>query len=150
MKKLIAVRGVKDTGKTCSIKMAYKMLKAAYPRAKTEEVGGGTVDIARVITIDGVNIGIESQGDPTGHRIRMLDKSLPYFAEMDCQLIICATRTSGATVDGVEEFSKAHEYKVKWIEKCHSSPEVRDIRNETTAQEIVQAVQAMLCKLKAT
>ena len=39
MKKLIAVRGVKGTGKTCSIKMAYKMLKAVYPHAKTEKVG---------------------------------------------------------------------------------------------------------------
>ena len=60
---IIAVRGVANQGKSASIKIVYSLLRELYPAAKIEELNIG-VDITVVITIDGVKVGIESQGDP--------------------------------------------------------------------------------------
>lgn len=140
MKKVIAVWGAANTGKTKSIKRAYTMLTDAYPGAEVEEFWNG-VDITVVITAEGAKLGIESQGDPTGQRLK---KSLQRFVDIGCQLIICATRTRGSTCKVVEEFRKKNEYELEWLEKCYVPPENWECGIESTAQDIFRATQAFL------
>ena len=102
MKKIIVVTGVSKRGKSQTIIEAYNMLRAKYPDAKVEELAASRgADIKVLITIDGVKIGIESQGDPT--RTVRLFKSLPEFVKIGCEIIVCAAHENSITMDAVNE-----------------------------------------------
>lgn len=117
MKKIYALKGVAETGKSATIKMFYDKLMAKYTNLEISDkytpIYGG--DISVVLEINGKIIAIESQGDPNS---RILD-SLPKFAAIPADIIICATRTRGATVDIVKQ---QHEnYQIIWIDKKTST-----------------------------
>ena len=135
MKTLIAVRGVANRGKSASIKEVYLLLKRAYPGAEFEDIFIGA-DITAIITINGLKVGVESQGDPNSR----LFKSLPHFVRRGCQVIICATRTRGETVDLVNKY--ADRYSVSWLDK--SSAPNEDAANRATALKILAMVQSSL------
>lgn len=117
MKKIYAIRGVQKTGKSESIKMFYNKLKAKYTNLEISDkytpIYDG--DISVVVEINGKIIAIESQGDPNS---RILD-SLPIFAAIPADIIICATRTRGATVDVVKQ--QKENYQITWIDKKEST-----------------------------
>lgn len=137
-KTIIAVRGVANQGKSASIKIAYSLLREIYPTAKIEELHIG-VDITVVITIDGGKVGIESQGDPNSR----LFQSLDHFVNIGCKVIVCATRSRGATVEAVN--SLAGKYRVEWYSKQGvSSSSKYEAANRSVAQQIVAAVQAAI------
>ncbi|OGJ90451.1 MAG: hypothetical protein A2268_03005 [Candidatus Raymondbacteria bacterium RifOxyA12_full_50_37] len=134
MKILIAVRGVANRGKSASIKKAYQLLKSKYSGANFEEIIF-KADIKIIITVKGVKVGIESQGDPSSR----LFESLKYFVEVGCQVIICATRTRGETFDAVNAL--AGQYQIKWIDKPNEpNPEQQEAANDTVAHEIYEEV----------
>lgn len=119
-KTIIALSGVEDTGKTTTIKEVCRLLLVAYPNAmvkrgypKKECPASYKGDIWVRIKIEEMWIGIESYGDP-GSR---LAKSLKKFANDDpcCVVILCATRTYGATVEAVKQMEP--QYKVEIIHK---------------------------------
>ncbi len=109
-KAIIALRGKTNVGKTETIKMVHDLILSKYPNA-LKKVKWLRTDITVFITINGVKIGIESQGDP-GSR---LFKSIDLFVKEQCDVIICATRTRGATVIAIE--SRSQTYNVVWYEK---------------------------------
>lgn len=112
MKQLIAVWGVADRGKTQSIRRAYELLRCEHPDATVGELNReGAADIACVIAVKGVRIGIESRGDP-GRYVRLWKQSLLHFAKVGCQIIICSTRSRGASVHKVQDFGREHGYSV--------------------------------------
>ena len=117
MKKIYAIRGVQKTGKSESIKMFYNKLKAKYTNLEISDkytpIYDG--DISVVVEINGKIIAIESQGDPNS---RILD-SLPKFAAIPANIIICATRTRGSTVDVVKQ--QQENYQITWIDKKEST-----------------------------
>jgi hypothetical protein len=138
MKTIIALQGVANQGKSTSIKMAYALLKAAYPSAKIDERFIGA-DITVVITINGVKVGIESQGDPNSR----LFESLGHFVKVGCKAIICATRSRGKTVEAVNAL--AGKYKIDWHPKSSaSSVQKEEAANRAVARQIVSAVQAAI------
>lgn len=111
MKKLIAVTGKANRGKTDSVGLAGRLILskhcgisltsmrefACYSNPPVVEpvpgrVGARWADVACIVTIGRIKIGIESQGDPTRNCPRLLKTSLPMFAEQQCRLIICAAR----------------------------------------------------------
>ncbi|NQY26230.1 MAG: hypothetical protein HRT92_03530 [Piscirickettsiaceae bacterium] len=108
--KIIALRGIANVGKSQTIKNVYESLVSKFPDAKIEHLSIG-VDIRVVITVNGVKVGIESQGDPSSR----LFSSIKLFVEIKCNVIICATRTRGGTVDLVE--SQKPEYSILWHEQ---------------------------------
>ena len=73
MKKIIALRGVKDVGKSSTLRKTYELLKKKYPNCQCVEHHIDRVDIKVVITINGVKIGIESQGDPNSRLLVSLN-----------------------------------------------------------------------------
>lgn len=99
MKIAIAQSGPEDAGKTSTIRLTYNMLREKYPDAAVENLlDNKSGDLRAVLTINGILIGIESQGDPWKKEAR-LEPSLAMFVRLRCQVIICAIRTSGGTLE---------------------------------------------------
>lgn len=140
MKRIVALYGSANLGKTTTIKMVLEMLKVEYPSAKIQEMFIG-VDITVIIEISHVKIGIESQGDPNS---RLFD-SLDVFVRVGCDIIVCATRTRGMTVQAVSKLSD--NYDIQWIRKLGSlQPKQVQKDNNRTAREIVMKVGEALGK----
>ena len=131
MKTILAIRGVGNCGKSTTLGYLIEMIKAAYPGATFDE-DRFKVDITIVITIDGKKIGIETQGDPNSR----LGASLNRFIEIGCEVIICATRSYGSTIDLVNT-AAGRGYQLRWFEKrrnakCHDRLEV----DKAAAEEV--------------
>ena len=107
--KFIVLRGPANAGKTTTLKLALASLESRDGAVSTRLIDG--VDVRAIIVIGDLKIAVESQGDPGGR----LAESLDLFLREGCHIIICATRTSGATVDAVKTRSAPE--NVTWINK---------------------------------
>jgi len=112
MKIAIAQSSPENVGKTTTISAIYKILLEMFPEAGAEYLLDPGQDIRAVVTIRGIRIGIESQGDPWKMAAR-LEPSLALFVSLECEAIICATRTFGGTVDVVRGLEN-HGYAFTW------------------------------------
>ena len=105
MSDIYALQGRGNSGKSDTIDKVFTELVRKYPSASVQLLSPGTRDINAILTnVKGHKVGIESQGDP-GSR---LQQSLQTFANANCTIIICATRTSGMTVSWVNSLSPAY------------------------------------------
>ena len=101
MNKIVIVnKGHAAVGKSLSIYKVYEKLQTLYPSAVTDIKKDG--DITATIDINGVLVGIESQGDPNSRMFA----TLPDLVARGCQIIVCACRTSGATKQRVADLRK--------------------------------------------
>jgi hypothetical protein len=123
-KTVIANKGLSEQGKSASIKLAtqeiLKKFNNAVYQAYLVDIKEKTItksdlnnkgDITVIIEIDGIKIGIESQGDPQS-RIFL---SLPFFVQNECDIIICACRNRGDTVWEVEKLHDNNNYDIIWV-----------------------------------
>jgi hypothetical protein len=116
------------------------MLTANHPDAGIEHNHTTKVDTRVVLTINGRKIGIESQGDP--HRGRLINGSLDLFVDTGCDVIVCATRTYGATVNAVNALQG---FDIHWFEQPEKSqPYEQILRSLTMARQIVEKVEALI------
>lgn len=137
-KTTLAVWGVANIGKSQTIKSVYDLLLSKYPKAKQEHVIDGK-DVRAVVTINGKKIGIESQGDPNSR----LFESLELFVKVKCQVIVCATRTRGATVTAVESLET--NYDVIWYEKESVNGSSAQTKiNLTMAKKLVNEIEKLI------
>ena len=135
-KEVIALRGKGKVGKSQTICKTYYLLRNKHETAKREYEILRKIDIRVIITINGVKIGIESQGDPGGR----LKKSLLLFVNVGCTIIICATRTSGQTVNVVNDMQP--NYEVLWLEQVVKLSESdQRVSNDAMAERIVREVE---------
>jgi len=88
-----------------------------------------TYDITKIITVNGIKIGIESQGDPNSN----LFTSLALFDKEKCDLIICATRTKGNTVNEVMKYESNSGYDVIWLSNLFSGQKDKDELNNKSS-----------------
>ena len=93
-----------------------------------------------IITIDKIKIGIESQGDPNSR----LFESLKEFVKINCDLIICSTRTSGATVGAVSALYASDNYDIIWVTNYRSNEKNQDTLNNFSARQIFELIQNLL------
>lgn len=100
MKKVIALWGKENVGKTETLKLFNDMLIEKYSLEKTEAKG----DIRCVHTINGLKVGIETEGD-SGDRLL---ESLKYFNDLGCDVIVCACRSRGDTPTAVVSLSPVY------------------------------------------
>ena len=85
-----------------------------------------------MLTINDVKIGIES----TGENIRRIKESFNLFLSLGCEVIICATRTTGNAVTAVNALPG---YDVVWCEqRAQSDPMERIFSNLAMARHIVE------------
>ena len=138
-KKVFALRGIANVGKSDTVKKAYNLLTSKYQNATTEHERLRKVDIRSVLTINGAKIGIESQGDPNGR----LEESLLLFIEVGCKVIICATRTRGQTVNAVNKLKQS--YELVWLQQDDKSdaPE-QEASNLAMAKKIVEEAEKVI------
>jgi hypothetical protein len=109
VKTVIANRAVGDWGKSTSLKQVYETLKVKYPNMtpKTTLINDG--DIKAIFTIGNIKIGFETQGDPYSRIFQSIDD----FVNESCDLIICACRTRGATIEKIRSLRK-FDYRIIW------------------------------------
>ena len=116
MTHIIALQGPGNSGKTSTLIRVLEDLQAKYPTATLHAFHGATIDIKIVLCgVNGKTVGIESQGDP-GSR---LQQSLPDLLAAKCDVIFCACRTRGATVDWVSACMPPH--KVQFVQQTRTS-----------------------------
>lgn len=139
MKNIFALRGKSNVGKSQTIRTVVEMLTAKHPDATVEYNHRTKVDELVVLTVDGWKIGIESQSNPNS---RWIKESLNLFVRTGCDVIICATRTSGAKVDAVNALQG---FDVQWLDQPEKSqPYEQVLRSLAMAREIVERVDVLI------
>jgi hypothetical protein len=150
MKEVIALRGTKNKGKSQIVKKVPDLLLAKYRGAKVENLipQSRSLDIKVLITINEVKIGIESQGDPRPGR---LPESITEFVKLGCDIIICATRTSGGTQTAVKNLKAHFGYDIVWLDQndAGTSTSGQEAANQQMATRIVSEVEKSLSVQKA-
>lgn len=134
---IFALRSSGNAGKTTSIKLLPGLLQEKYPKRVVTKTyfGDAYHDIKLIIEIGQIKIGIESQGDPNSR----LCKTLAEFVAQKCDIIICATRTWGKTVDCVNSYSKL--YEIKLIDKDKEFDESKqDESNHSYAMTLLDCI----------
>lgn len=108
-KTIIANYGDPDLGKTTCVKLVCDKLSKVAEDVQVlytpEQLNG---DICVIVTINGVKVGISSQGDPRSAQKPLLDE----LVGNGCPIIITACRYMGATERNVESFQP--EYRILW------------------------------------
>ena len=139
MKKVVFANwGTAQQGKSSTIKKVAAKILNFYPSAVTNpSTIDFSADIEVVITIGKIRIGVESQGDPNS---RLL-KSLENFVKLNCDIIICSTRTSGLTANAVNELYSKHGYDNVWVTNYRSNQKDKDKLNDISAKHIFDLVQ---------
>jgi hypothetical protein len=142
MKKTIIVNvGVSDQGKSDTLKRVTRKIISFYPNAVIiPSQLNYAVDITVMIQLSGILIGIESQGDPNSN----LFNSLPKFAAVNCDVIICACRTSGGTYGAVENMKSSHGYDIIRFTNYRSYQKNQDALNKLSSDHVFELLQAVL------
>ena len=132
---VIANSGHGKQGKSTSIKALFKVLSDKYPDGINIIKNHG--DILATIRIGDILIGIESQGDPNS---RMFD-SLTRLREMGCNIIICACRTSGATIDKVKSLHTEYGYELIFVSNPRTdNKELHPLCNELYVDTVIKII----------
>ena len=112
MPDIYALQGKKDTGKSTTLKALATTLQTKYPTATVQTIHNGKADIAIIMNgVNGFIVGIESQGDPNSR----LQKTLDTFVNANCDIIFCACRTRGMTVEWINALSG--QYNIHFIQQ---------------------------------
>ena len=144
MKMVIAQCGPANAGKTTTVKTMYGHLREQHPDAVVEHLIDSN-DISVVFTIGGIRVGIESQGDPSARLI----PSLTLFLRLECEVIICATRTWGATVDAVRHLENEG-YSIVFRRRAREvGVAAQEKRNRAEAQWMIEQIESMFATATA-
>ena len=115
MSDIFALQGKSNCGKTETINEVFVELQSKYSTASATLFTPNKIDVKAIIDIPIggkiVKVGIESQGDPNSR----LQASLIDFDNAGCDIIICACRTSGMTVNWINSYS--HSYQIQFIQQ---------------------------------
>lgn len=116
MKIAIVQKGIAKTGKSTTIRFLYEKLIDTHPNATVlwGEPPALKKDFKVVVALGEFRIGFQSAGDP-GCNDRMA-ATLDVFVKFHCDVIVCATRTFGGTVEEVEALEN-NGYRMIWRER---------------------------------
>ena len=138
LKNVFALRGTATKGKSQTIRTVVELLTENHPDAIIEHNHTTKVDTRVVITINGWKIGIESQSHPR----RLVNASLDLFVNLRCDVIVCATRSHGATVNAV---SALQGFDIHWVQQPEESqPYEQILRSLIIARQIVANVETLI------
>ena len=113
---LFALYGRGASGKTTTIKCACKLF-ADNAGAGIEGWDGqidNNEDIVCFVETNGVRVGFSSGGDT----LEAVRDGLNELTEKGCKIVVCATRTSGETLDPVYEHIKENTHQLYWIRQA--------------------------------
>ncbi len=156
-KTIIAVYGRSNEGKSETIKNVCKTILDTFPNAipifpplippiTNIDYNG---DILLAIQIGKIKIGIESQGDPNSRMIS--EDTVTKLADKDmvpeiggCDIIICATRTEGKTVNKVDEIANKYDYHTLWISSFYSPHLDKIVLNRMASENIINIMKSLI------
>jgi hypothetical protein len=143
-KTIIGVYGGVKEGKSSTIKMVCKKLLSDFPNAITDDKNiNYNADINLIIKLGKIWIGIESQGDPNSRMIT--EDTIKKLAFEECQIIICATRTSGETVKKVDSIANKFDYSTIWKSSYFTSDSNNfETLNRMAAEEIIGLIKSLI------
>lgn len=156
-KTVIANKGLAEQGKSASIKLVteeiLKNFKNATYQAYIVDIKQKTItkselsykgDITVLIEIDGIKIGVESQGDPQSR----IFYSLPFFVQNECDIVLCACRNRGDTVWEVEKLHDNNNYDIIWTTNPRSwqkrSDEQCDFMNKLFIDQTIKLIEGII------
>jgi hypothetical protein len=164
-KTIIAVYETAGKGKSASVKKVCELLLANFPKANLTHVFHPSPsqpftysgDICVIIDLNGIRIGIESQGDPNSRMLYEnnielengeiktdVSGTIEKLALYNCDVILCATRTEGATVWKVDNIANRYGYNTLW-KSSNNSPSLNHIvLNRFLAEEIINIIKALI------
>ncbi|MFL9483801.1 hypothetical protein ACI6Q2_13570 [Chitinophagaceae bacterium LWZ2-11] len=141
---IIAIYGRAREGKSQTIRGVYNRLRQLVTE-RDVDVLQDDGDILAIIRLDGVVIGIESQGDPNSRMIR--ERTVRQLALRECDIILCASRTEGMTVREIDDVGDEFEYNRLWrssYDAHHYDPPPFEIINGMAADEIMLVIRALI------
>ncbi len=139
MKAMICFWGLSEIGKTPAIKTIWQNLK----NGSNPPLDTSSDDICDIVYLDGHKIGIESQGDPDSKQKEWIDELI----KEECEIIICASRTKGSTVEIVESRAKNYGYDLIWLSPLSSTQSsLHPYLNSTTSESIIKLIKILTAK----
>ena len=136
----IVQRGVSKAGKTTTIRWAFDYLITHFPEAVIEGRHTLKADVHAVVTVGGLAIGFESQGDPCSRQPESLDR----FVARECDIIVCACRSRGDTFNAVSGLA-AYGYELRWRDRQPVyAPEAQHAANARETQLIIEQIEKAL------
>jgi hypothetical protein len=143
IKTILAIWNSADKGKTETLREIARLLLQKYPNQvpifPVPSAIPQTGDFRLVVNLNGRIVAIESQGDPnTDLKNRLLDLADNFGAEV----ILCSTRTSGGTIEAVENLRLTRAFEIIWS-STYQADHNHALLNITKAAHIVD----LLCTL---
>ena len=137
MKTIICIWGGSGIGKTSSIRAVWNRLNIN----KQPPLHQSADDICDVVPFSNSTIGIASQGDPCSAQ----DEWLEELMNLDCEIIVCASRTKGSTVDAVEDVAQRGGYVTIWFSPFYSADPINtNVLNNLTADAVIELIRKCL------
>ena len=144
MKTIVAIFQTADKGKTETLRAFANLLLEKYPSFTPIYPELATVppneDFRLIIKVKDRVIGIESQGDPNKaleERLFELEK------DFNCDLILCATRSKGATIAAVEELAHQKSFDTIWTSTYQVSEEFHNLANHLKARHLLELLEEL-------
>jgi hypothetical protein len=137
-KTIIGVYGRQNEGKSATLNNLIDIFATTHPAAIINYIIP-TGDRLVTIDINGHRIGIETQGDPGSRMItqRTIEQLITIH---HCEIIACATRTSGDTVREVDRVAAVHNFHTIW-KSTYYTPDLNiSAANQIAAEEIAALI----------
>ena len=116
-------------------------IRVDIPYSPSAPIDPSKKDIRCKFQIGGLVVAIDSEGDPnTGLDVRLLELVTTHNADV----IFCASRTRGDTVDAVEKIHKNNGYELIWTSTYHLCAKgCTTTANRVKAQHMVELMQQL-------
>ena len=141
-KTIIAIWHTENTGKTETIRrIAHNLMELfpdfipVFPDSAIVPLEG---DFRLIIEINGITIGLESQGDPNTD----LRGRLEELVEFHCDIIFCTTRTRGETVRAVDNIANDFGYNTIWTSTYQTANNHQQMNN-LKARHLINLIQEL-------
>lgn len=135
MKKIIALYGCADTGKTHTLNHLIGLLD------KTQERYGDNLakDGRAFIPYGNKKIAVTTWGD-NGNELK---KNIEFFEEGNYDILVTATRTRGETTEILNDYATKIDTKIKWVKK-NLAELLEDLINQTQAKDIQAVIDSLI------
>jgi hypothetical protein len=147
-KSIIVIEGKSNKGKTSATRAFREQLEITYPKLNTL-VGKFTKeekdkkrfkkDFVEIVEINGVKIGIASEGDYP----EVIEKALKLFVKEKCDIIICTCRSRGKPRDRTWDHREYEHYTLGnlWGKELSVS---EDALNRLNAEMIISLIKEIM------
>lgn len=140
MKKVIAIWGSQNVGKSSTVLALAKEMMAAYPSHKvifsSKPIGSLSIDFHLILEVNGKIIAYESMGDPNSGLNVRLPKIISTY---NPDILICTCRSKGYTVTDVENAAASMGSEIIWTTPYQSAID-RVALNNLKAQHLLDVM----------